>query len=60
MGLPGVGPKLAWRLLFHFGNVSGVFLAGIDDLTKIDGIGNVLANQIREVLDVRINTALSS
>jgi DNA excision repair protein ERCC-4 len=59
-GLPGVGPKLAWRLLFHFRNVSGVFSAGIDDLTKIDGIGNVLANQIREVLDVRINTALSS
>ena len=55
-----MGPKLAWRLLFHFRNVSGVFSAGIDELTKIDGIGNVLANQIREVLDVRINTALSS
>lgn len=39
MGLPGVGYRLAQRLLIHFGSIENVFKAEADDLLKIDGIG---------------------
>jgi Fanconi anemia group M protein len=53
-GLPGVGGKLAWRLLSHFKSVADVFSAGTDELVAVDGIGHVSAERIREVLDIRI------
>lgn len=59
-GLSGVGAKLARRLLRYFKTVSGVFSASINELTEVEGVGSVKAIQIRGVLDVRINTALSS
>ena len=55
-GLPGVGAKLARRLLFHFKSVSGVFSASINEFTEVDGVGSVKAMQIRGVLDARLNT----
>lgn len=48
MGLPGIGEELARRLLSHFGSPHGVFVA--DDLTAVDGVGEVRARRIREVL----------
>jgi len=53
-GLPGVGARLAWKLLFHFKSVAGVFSAGIEDLTKVDGVGVVRAGQIRSVLEAAV------
>ena len=50
-GLPGVGSRLAWRLLSHFKSVSGVFAAEAKELVKVDGIGAEKARQIRAVLD---------
>ena len=53
-GLPGVGGKLAWRLLSHFKTVGGVFSAEIEELVEVEGVGVVKARQIREVLDIRV------
>ncbi|MBE9542842.1 MAG: RNA helicase, partial [Proteobacteria bacterium] len=50
-GLPQVGPMLARRLIERFSSVSKVMSASIDELTKVDGIGKVSAEKIREVLD---------
>jgi len=50
-GLPKVGPTIAKRLLDHFGCVSKVMNAPIDELMKVDGVGAASAAQIRDVLD---------
>jgi len=50
-GLPNVGPMLAKRLMEHFGSVSRVMNATIDELTLVNGLGGVSAKKIREVLD---------
>ena len=50
-GLPGVGARVACKLLLHFKSVAGVFSAGMEELTNVHGVGNVRARQIREVLD---------
>jgi len=56
-GLPGVGARVALKLLLHFKSVAGVFSAGIEELMKVDGVGNVRARQIREVLEMEVNKA---
>jgi len=50
-GLPQVGPLLAKRLIEHFRSVSRVMNASIEELMKIDGLGRVSAEKIREALD---------
>jgi DNA excision repair protein ERCC-4 len=50
-GLPKVGPKLAKRLIRYFKSVSKVMNASVRDLTKVDGIGKISAERIRDVLD---------
>ncbi|MCU0580085.1 MAG: helix-hairpin-helix domain-containing protein [Desulfobacterota bacterium] len=50
-GLPHVGPKLARRLLDHFGSVIGVLNGTVDDLLMVEGLGRVSAQAIREILD---------
>ncbi len=50
-GLPNVGPELARRLLNHFQSVGRVMGATVDELTKVEGIGNTRAMKMREVLD---------
>jgi DNA excision repair protein ERCC-4 len=50
-GLPGVGARLAQRLLSQFKSVAGVFSAKVDELVEVEGVGVVKARQIREVLD---------
>ncbi|MDF1592918.1 MAG: ERCC4 domain-containing protein [Desulfobacterales bacterium] len=46
-GLPGVGPERAGRLLDKFGSVEAVISAGSDELEKVYGIGNNVAEKIR-------------
>ena len=53
-GLPKVGPKIAKRLLRHFKSISKVMNASAQDLSKIDGIGKISAEKIREVLDTEV------
>jgi Fanconi anemia group M protein len=50
-GLPGVGPLLAKRLIHHFGTVSKVMAAPVEELKEVEGIGNKAAGKIRAVLD---------
>jgi Fanconi anemia group M protein len=45
-----VGPVTARALLDHFGSVEAVMTADADDLKKVDGVGDVTATQIREVV----------
>lgn len=44
--LPDVGPALAEGLLNHFGSLSRLFAAEVDDLKKVDGIGPKRAKKI--------------
>ena len=54
-GLPKVGPMMAKRLMEHFKSVSGIMNASIEDLTKVEGIGEISAKKIREVIDTEIS-----
>jgi Fanconi anemia group M protein len=54
-GLPQVGTTLAKRLLEHFGSVAGIVNATIAELICVEGIGQVAAKAIREILDEEIN-----
>jgi excinuclease ABC subunit C len=46
--VPGIGPKRRQKLLKHFGGIQGIARAGIEDLSRIDGISALLAQQIYE------------
>ena len=50
-GLPKVGPRMAKKLLRHFGSVSNVMNATTQDLMRVEGVGEVSAEKIRLVLD---------
>jgi len=50
-GLPGVGPKLADRLLRKFGSVRRVFTATEVELTGVEGVGRRKAMEIVRFLD---------
>lgn len=49
--LPGVGPKLADRMLRRFGTVRKIFTASVAKLTTVGGIGRSKAERIAKVLD---------
>ena len=53
-GFPQVGPKIAKRLILHFKSVSKIMNAPVKALTEVDGIGNISAERIREVLDTEV------
>ena len=67
-GLPGVGPALAARLLNSFGSPKAVFEADISELCRVEGIGqvkaeaiyNMLSNDCRSVGDNHDPTIISS
>jgi Fanconi anemia group M protein len=50
-GLPSIGPMLAKRLLVHFGSVTRVMNAKVENLTQVKGIGKETAEGTREILD---------
>ena len=46
--IPGIGPKKRQRLLQKFGGLQGVSRAGVEDLIRITGISNDLAEAIHD------------
>jgi Fanconi anemia group M protein len=50
-GVPGIDAVLADRLLKKFRNVQGVFSATVDELKTVEGVGDKIANRIREVAE---------
>ena len=51
--LPGVGEKLATRMLEKFGTPLRVFNATILELAKIEGLGNIRAKKIKKMLELK-------
>ncbi|MBN1786554.1 MAG: DEAD/DEAH box helicase family protein [Candidatus Methanofastidiosa archaeon] len=49
-GLPNVSSTLARRLLEHFGNVEGIMSASKEELKQVDGVGDKIAEKIRELV----------
>jgi Fanconi anemia group M protein len=45
-----IGPVTARSLLDHFGTVEGVMTAREEDLLEVDGVGQVTAERLREVI----------
>ena len=51
--LPGVGEKLASRMLEKFGSPSSSLNASSVELSKINGMGEARAQKIRKILDTK-------
>ena len=51
--LPGVGEKLATRMLEKFGSTSNSLNASSVELSKINGMGDARAQKIRKILDAQ-------
>jgi DNA excision repair protein ERCC-4 len=49
--LPGIGTKLATRLLDKFHSPKNVLNASIAELARVPGLGNMRAEKIRKILD---------
>ena len=50
LGLPGIGYVNAQALAQHFGSIEALLAAAAEQITEVDGIGPVLADQLREEL----------
>jgi Fanconi anemia group M protein len=48
---------VARRLLNHFGSVSKMMQASIEELMRVEGIGKDSAKKIKDVLDAEWNTS---
>ncbi len=51
--LPGVGEKLAIRMLEKFGSPLNVFNASSTELAKVQGLGNARAKKIKKMLEMK-------
>ncbi|MBI5698586.1 MAG: heavy metal resistance protein CzcA, partial [Thaumarchaeota archaeon] len=49
--LPGIGEKLATRMLEKFGSPSKTLNASLADLAKVEGLGEARAKKIKQMLD---------
>lgn len=49
--LPNIGPVTAKKLLEEFGSVKAIINASETDLKKVEGIGNKIAESIKEVVE---------
>jgi DNA excision repair protein ERCC-4 len=49
--LPGIGEKLASRMLAKFGSPSKTLNASLADLAKVEGLGEARAKKIKQMLD---------
>jgi ERCC4-related helicase len=58
--LPNIGPVTARKLLDEFGTVKGVINASKDELKKVEGIGDKIAQKIRDVVDSGFKTIRKS
>lgn len=58
--LPGVGEKLASRMLEKFGSASSSLNASSAELSKINGMGETRAQKIRKILDAASKNAKKS
>lgn len=58
--LPNVGPVTARKLLEKFGSVKGVINASKDDLISVEGVGDIIAQKIREVVNTRFKNGVLS
>lgn len=54
--LPNIGEETAEKLLNHFGSVREVFSANTTNLIKVEGIGKIKAEKIRNILDEKFKT----
>ena len=52
--LPGIGSKLATRLLDRFHSPTNVLNASIAELARVPGLGNMRAEKIRKILDTPV------
>ncbi|MGP1715717.1 MAG: ERCC4 domain-containing protein [Methylophilus sp.] len=50
-GLPGVGPQTAINLIKHFGSLSALFTATVEQLRSVDGVGPKMADKIWSVIN---------
>ena len=55
--IAGVGPKRRQRLLRQFGGIQGVARAGVEDISRIEGISRTLAQQIYDAFHQASPTA---
>ncbi|MCL2371144.1 NAD-dependent DNA ligase LigA [Candidatus Saccharibacteria bacterium] len=46
IGIPGIGVKTARDLAAHFGSISNLKTASLEDLLSIDGVGKIVAENI--------------
>ncbi len=58
--LPGIGTKLATRLLDKFHSPKNVLNASIAELARVPGLGNMRAEKIRKILDTYVSNDLVS
>jgi len=58
LGIPNIGINASSLLVEEFGKIESIIKAKIDDLSKIAGIGEVLAKSIRNYFSVKENLRL--
>ncbi len=58
--LPGIGTKLAKKLLFYFGNIKNIANANIEDFMNIDKIGRKKAENIYSIINEHYNEIIES
>ena len=58
IGVPEVGPTVARDLARHFGSFDAVREASREELLEVEGIGDVVAEEIREFFDSERNEAV--
>lgn len=56
LGIPHVGLKAAKLLAARFGDIDGLFRAGTEEISNVDGIGGIIAESVRRFFDLS-NTA---
>ena len=48
--IPGIGPRRRGNLLRHFGGLAGLKAAGVEEISRVDGINDALAARIYATL----------
>jgi len=58
LGVPEVGPTVAADLARQFGTLEAVMSADVEELQAVDGIGETVAEEVREFFDSERNRAV--